>query len=892
MKRLADWADRPRSTAEWAQLAVTTLVLVTCTVFVLGALHPSKLFLNTTPAGGDMGAHVWAPWFLRHHLIPHGRISGWAPAWYDGFPALTFYFPGPYIVIALLSYVLPYGVAFKLVAVSGLVFLPLCAYVMGRLIGMKFPGPQLLAIATVPFMFDRYFTIWGGNIASALAGEFAFSISLCCALLFIGVFAKSMETGRYRWLAALLLAATLLSHLLPTFFAIAGAAIIWLLQPSRRRLGRAVLIGVVGLAIAGFWLIPFAMRLGYSNDMGWERSTAFMKGLFPWMCSTTKTDPNVNCPSFSATAVYTQHLKLVVALAAAGVIGGIVLRRRATLLIAGLGATFAAVFRFLPQGTLWNERMLPFWYLSLYLAAAAGVAEAALAFGVLLGRTRRPDPVYADEVYADDLEPLPAATAFDEPEPRQKPEPEPEPEPEAEVRGADSAHQDEGEDEDEEAAEIEPSWIPAVVMPVLVGLIVLTFLGQGINDWSWLFGRIPGHALLGGTAQERNPSFVSSWANWNFSGYQEKAAYPEYKDVVATMAQVGQTHGCGRAMWEYEPEEDRFGTPMALMLLPMWTNGCIDSQEGLFFESSATVPYHFLNQSELSANPSRAMRDLPYRAYDITDGIAHLQLLGVKYYMAVSPTAQTAAMKLTGGTDPLLTLIAKSGSHQVDYTSGTTPGLQTRTWQVFEVRDSAPVQGLTYQPVVMTGVSTTGKGWQKIAVSWYQNQARWNVPLAATGPGNWSRVAGASPAPPQVPVPKATVTNIKMTDDRISFDVDQVGTPVLVKTSYFPNWQATGATGPWRVTPNEMVVVPTSKHVSLHYGYTPVDSAGRLATLGGLGIAIWWWRRERRTPPEPEGEDPAVDPEAAVAEEDGVDEGNGHRPALVPDAVPAGFETR
>jgi hypothetical protein len=34
-------------------------------------------------------------------------------------------------------------------------------------------------------------------------------------------------------------------------------------------------------------------------------------------------------------------------------------------------------------------------------------------------------------------------------------------------------------------------------------------------------------------------------------------------------------------MWEYEPELVRYGTPMALMLLPHWTHGCIGSMEGL-----------------------------------------------------------------------------------------------------------------------------------------------------------------------------------------------------------------------------------------------------------------------------------------------------------------------
>ena len=52
----------------------------------------------------------------------------------------------------------------------------------------------------------------------------------------------------------------------------------------------------------------------------------------------------------------------------------------------------------------------------------------------------------------------------------------------------------------------------------------------------------------------------------------------------------------------------------------------------------------------------------------------------------------------------------------------------------------------------------------------------------------------------------------------MSFHVDQVGVPVLVKVSYFPNWEVDGAEGPYRVAPNFMVVVPTQNDVRLHYG--------------------------------------------------------------------------
>jgi hypothetical protein len=83
-----------------------------------------------------------------------------------------------------------------------------------------------------------------------------------------------------------------------------------------------------------------------------------------------------------------------------------------------------------------------------------------------------------------------------------------------------------------------------------------------------------------------------------------------------------------------------------------------------------------------------------------------------------------------------------------------------------------------------------------------------------------------------------------------------------VKTSYFPNWQASGANGPWRVAPNLMVVVPTSHHVSLHYGFTPVDNAGRVISVAALaGVAVLWWRERS-----PGGEDAAVSESPAAAD--------------------------
>jgi hypothetical protein len=78
------------------------------------------------------------------------------------------------------------------------------------------------------------------------------------------------------------------------------------------------------------------------------------------------------------------------------------------------------------------------------------------------------------------------------------------------------------------------------------------------------------------------------------------------------------------------------------------------------------------------------------------------------------------------------------------------------------------------------------------------------------------------------------VTNIEVEDHRISFSTEAIGIPHLVKVSYFPNWTATGADGPWRAAPSLMVVVPTERDVVIEFRDTWAESGGKIFTLGGI----------------------------------------------------------
>lgn len=739
--------------------------------FLFWQFHaPSLLFLNTTTAGGDTGSQVALPLFMKQHLLPHLRLTGWDPGWYDGFPAFTFYFPLPSFLVVVVNLFVTYNIAFKIVTALGSFLLPVAAWAFGRLWGLRDPYPACLAVATLPYLFDRTFTIYGGNIASTLAGEYAFSLGLALGLLFLGLLARGLRTGRGGVSTAVVLGLAILCHLLTTFFVLVAAVVLVLMQVSLRRPGPtwrtlrwSVPVGLFGGLLAALWWVPFALREAYTTDMGWQKLTDYLHILFP-----------------SADT-------WVAVMAGAGVVltlVGLALDKRNPRHDVGVFLTVMALLsagavRWAPQGKIWNARFLPFWVFCLYLLAGVAVAEGGVLFFRLVERSRRPR-------------------------------------------------------------------LAGPVVPVAAFVAAFVFVGGPLGALS-AFGRDIGWSNLGNEIGDSpaDASFVQYWIRWNYTGYQQKASYPEYSSLISTMARLGRQYGCGRAMWEYESEQNRFGTPEALMLLPYWTHDCIDSMEGLLFESSSTTPYHFLNQSELSVAPSDAMLGLRYSGLNVPLGIEHLQMLGVKYYMAFSPQIEAEA-----ASNPNLRLVASSGPWPDQYTIGGTTTTKEITWDIYEVLGSSQVAPLKYQPVVVTGKISSATQWLGLSESWYLDPARWPVVLAESGPSSWARVPKADAAhPPAVPLPPVRASHVVTRTDSISFDVSRTGVPVVVRTSYFPNWKATGATGPYRVTPNLMVVVPTSRHVLLHYGYTGVDYLGYALTALGL-VGLVGLARRRPWPPD------------------------------------------
>ena len=783
-----------QNSAYWKKLS-TIIAVAGPTIFLLMALHPNLILRNNIPTGGDMGAHVWAPAYLRDHLLTNFKLSGWSMDWYSGLPIYRFYMVVPALMIVLLDVVLPYGIAIKIIAVIGILTLPYATWLFGRFAKFAYPLPELFAIAATTFLFDESFTIYGGNIASTMAGEFSFSISLSLAMLGFALLAKGLDTGKHRVSAAIIISLSALSHGIVLLFVFGGAALMLVVWNKLESFQFGAKVIALAVLLSSFWVIPFVTSHAYMTDMKYEprpsgATDSFWKMFFPL------------------------HILLDVSITALAVIGAVALvrsRHKAgtwiTLLTLVLAAGVFIARNSLPViGLLWNPRILPFFFLLRYFLFAVGLYEFA-AFALRMksmSRIARVEP--GTPVVLDIAKPRDNFT-------------------------------------------FNLALLSGFALFVLVAIGFrfqeLPFGSTRVNSagqYEYVWGPL--------RTKSTNDGFVDGWARWNFTGYEGKSAYGEYYGVVQTMKQLGEdsTQGCGRALWENSGELNKYGTTMALMLLPFWTDGCISSMEGLFFEAAGSTPYHFITAAAMSKQSSNPVRELRYDNNDAAIGVRYLQELGVKYFMGFTPEAVAQASQQEG-----LTEVARSGP-----------------WVVYRVANSDVVTPLATQPVVANiSSSNPRERWLEIGTSWFQHPETWTTPIADDGPSEWQRidvvvdeskregepnsnnrrVDVVNPATALTPVPlePVVISNVNIGEESVRFSVDKVGVPVLVRVSYFPNWKVEGAKGPYRVAPNMMVVIPTSTDVNMHYGWNMLDFVAYLLSFAGIAWIVVTRRRSKQT---------------------------------------------
>jgi hypothetical protein len=768
------------------------IILVATSLVIFVVMNPALIFSATTPTGGDTGAHVFGPAYLRDTLLPEGRILGWSNDWFAGFPAFYFYFPLPSLVIVALDVFLPYGVAFKIVTILGLLAMAPAIYFHARTLRFGRNIALITAGSGAVFAFYESYSIYGGNVASTLAGEFSYSWSFALSLVYLGFLIKAVrDDKKYTKWAALTLALTALCHVLTTLVVIFASlfVLMW-----KKGLARTLLIWFWGFAIAAFWALPLMARIGLTSDMAWNPLSRWEE-------------------------VFPVEVWLLVPVAIPAAVWAV---RKTTRVVPLLAATLLPIIYYpmphvlpdlLPglfgdaRWKLYNGRLLPYWYFGIAFFAALGVGAA-----VMWLSRRLPSRIHAHWPRAVMVVGFAVATGL----------------------VLDSTEF--------------PGWAWVVVAGAgLVALATSFLFSASVNTRNFLTATAAAVVVLGATA---GVTFVDGWSKWNYEGYEAKAPWPEYEALMLALDSLPD----GRVQWESNSGLNQYGTPMSPMLIPYWTEGSQQSMEGLYFESSLTTPFHFINHSEMSYQPSNPIPGLRYHTFDMERGLSHMDVYGVEYYVSFTEEAAEKARGIDGFTE--IASPDPGPFHIFGLPDTDLVVAATHEPAVYEVPDRGIFASIVGSGSVTGSEGQTLPSFDEMALDWYEdvdNMDRWVV---ADGPAKWPRIESIGERPDvQVSVPVDAVSDIQVEDHRISFSTEAVGVPHLVKVSYFPNWTAAGAEGPWRAAPSLMVVVPTNEEVTLEFQDTWAESGGKILTLGGVGSliivgGIIFWRRRVSSPGE------------------------------------------
>ena len=694
-------------------------------------LRVDLVFQNNTPTGGDMGAHIVAIDTFIKDFMPNFQINGWSNDWFAGYPLYYFYFPLPAIITFFLNLVFPFGIAFKIMVVLSIIFV---VYSIEKL--MRKTSNQFSffgASAGLFYVFTESFTIYGGNLASVLAGQFSFTYSIAFANLSIFYLLKSKNNFRFP-ISSIFLGLCLLSHLIPFIIYIPIYAFYWLSQKGN--LNQKILSISIFLALITRWSVSIFMNLEYTTNMSY---TPFSR-----LEDLIKEDILPIIFIFFGLFI-AKHKYLLKS-------------KTFNLFDLYLISSSILLYFFVPEGALWNGRLVPFFNLGiifLFFKAVEIFIEDINLYqqGVnVLTVTFLGGTIYCLYIFYEKW----------------------------------SANQS-----------YLNLYIPIIFLVMIFAIVNLDNVVIQLN-------------LLIVSIILSTISFLPHWLNWNFTGYEGKNDWNQIQSLYTQLENLKP----GRIMWEPNSDMNRYGTPMTLMTLPYFTKHT--SMEGLYFDSSITTPFHFISVSGLAKRPSNPVGGLSYINNQFDQGVDYLYDLGIDYFISYTKEIESKAMN----SDRLTFLFS------------------SEPFSVFEVK-SSKVE-LIYQDIDVFSKVNKQEG---ILSSVFRDTNIINFFQKAYenfDELDKKRVIEVSNKILLEPSTKKNlkVTELQITNKKITFFTNNPGELHLIKVSYFPNWSISNGLGPFRTSPSFMSVIPNQEYVEINFENTALEKNSFYFSIFSLLLSL------------------------------------------------------
>jgi len=529
---------------------------------ILIILRVDLIFLDNTPTGGDMGAHVVPIKYFIENFASSFKINGWSNDWFAGYPLYFFYFPFPAILTYLFNLIIPYGVAFKIMVAGSII---LVVYSIEKLFRKEDYLFSHIGIgAGLMFALTESFTIYGGNLASTLAGQFSFTYSLAFANLAIYYVTKSNHKYKVP-LSSIFLSLCLLSHLIPFILYLPAYSIYWLIKKEKTQL-KFISIFIFTTLVTRF-IVPLIYNLEFTTNMSYTPYTRlkdlikpdilpYTFLLFLFLLGRFNFKKLIENKTFSLFEIYLLFMSV-------------------------------SLYYFVPEGALWNGRLVPFFNLGIiiiFFRIFDFLLDDILQFQqgklsinfVILSSIIGCIYIFYDKWFEFNRYKL---------------------------------------------------FVFVIIGFTLLGVVLFYSSSYKLFSLGVFVFVIS------------SMSFLPHWVNWNFTGYEGKEEWKEIETLYSSLEKLPP----GRIMWEPNSELNKYGTPMVLMTIPFFTDHT--SMEGLYFDSSITTPFHFIAVSGLAEGPSNPVGGLSYINNDFEKGVEYLQDLGVDYFISYTELIRDKAIK-------------------------------------------------------------------------------------------------------------------------------------------------------------------------------------------------------------------------------------------------------
>ena len=678
-----------------------------------------------------MGAHIVAVDTFIKDFMPNFQINGWSNDWFGGYPLYYFYFPLPAIITFFLNLIFPFGIAFKIMVVLSII---LVVYSIEKL--MRKTSNQISifgATAGLFYVFTESFTIYGGNLASTLAGQFSFAYSLAFANLSIFYLIKSENNFRFT-ISSIFLALCLLSHLIPFIIYSPIYAFYWL--SKKQNLNQRILSIFIFLALASRWSVSLLMNLEYTTNMTYtpfsRLDDLIKKDILPIIF-------------ILIGLLIAKHKNLIK-------------KKTINLFDLYLVSSSILLYFFVPEGALWNGRLVPFFNLGIiflffkaleifiediYLYQQGLNVLTVLFFG---------GTIYCLYIFYEKW----------------------------------SANQS-----------YLNVYVPIILLIIIFAIINLNNVVIQLNMLivSIIFSTI---------------SFLPHWLNWNFTGYEGKNDWNQIQSLYTKLENLKP----GRIMWEPNSDMNKYGTPMTLMTLPYFTKHT--SMEGLYFDSSITTPFHFISVSGLAKRPSNPVGGLSYINNKFDQGVDYLYDLGIDYFISYTEEIESKAMS-----SDRLNFLFSSEPFSVFEVSSSKVELINQDIEVFsKVNKQEGILSSVFRDTNITNF------FEKAYENFDELDKKRIVEVSnkiLIQPSNNNNLE---------------VTDIRITNRKISFFTNNPGELHLIKVSYFPNWSISNGLGPFRTSPSFMSVIPNQEYVEINFVKTSLEKNSFYFSIFSLLLSL------------------------------------------------------